>query len=334
LLAHSTGSRRAFSIYVCVLIALAISYLLPPSLPITDIEKYILLQLKLPVLLTALGVGASVAGASAALQVLLRNPLADPGIIGISSGASLFAAAFILLSGTQIGSVLFSSTSQSSDWHLGIYMLPLLCFVGALLSSFLIFTLARWMGGAVSSVILSGIAISTLCSALVGWMFLLAPPKQLQTLSFWLMGSLDNTTWASLAVTLPLILICMGLLFTKRSTFNKLYLGEQAAQLSGVNIKKFQSQALIIIALLVGVSVSIAGSIAFLGLLIPHFIRQVHGNDNRIVIPLSAIAGACVMLLCALINSALTNVSLPISMLTASIGAPLFIYVLSRRAFS
>jgi ABC-type Fe3+-siderophore transport system permease subunit len=309
-------------------------YLLPPSFPVSDIERYILWQLKLPVLLTALAVGASVAGASAALQVLLRNPLADPGIIGISSGASLFAAAFILLSGTPIGIFLFSSTPLSSQWHLGIYILPLLCFVGALLSSFLIFTLARWMGGAVSSVILSGIAISTLCSALVGWMFLLAPPTQLQSLTFWLMGSLDNTTWASLAVTLPLILICLSVLFAKRSTFNKLYLGEQAAQLSGVNIKKFQGQALIIIALLVGTSVSIAGSIAFLGLLIPHFIRQVHGNDNRIVIPLSAIAGACLMLLCALINSALTNVNLPISMLTASIGAPLFIYVLSRRVFT
>jgi iron complex transport system permease protein len=304
-------------------------YLLPPSFPVSEIERYILWQLKLPVLLTALTVGSSIAGASAALQVLLKNPLADPGIIGISSGASLFAAAFILLSGTQLGAYVVGD-----HWPASIYVLPLLCFVGALLSSLLIFTLAKWMGGAVSSVILSGIAISTLCSAIVGWMFLVAPPNQLQSLTFWLMGSLDNTTWASLSVSLPVTLLCLSLLFVKRGVFNKLYLGEQSATLSGINIKQFHTQALLIIALLVGISVSIAGSIAFLGLLIPHFIRQLHGNDNRIVIPLSAIAGACVMVLCALINSALTNVTLPISMLTASIGAPLFIYVLSRRAFS
>jgi iron complex transport system permease protein len=304
-------------------------YLLPPSFPVSEIERYILWQLKLPVLLTALTVGSSIAGASAALQVLLKNPLADPGIIGISSGASLFAAAFILLSGSQLGAYVVGD-----HWPASIYVLPLLCFVGALLSSLLIFTLAKWMGGAVSSVILSGIAISTLCSAIVGWMFLVAPPNQLQSLTFWLMGSLDNTTWASLSVSLPVTLLCLSLLFVKRGVFNKLYLGEQSATLSGINIKQFHTQALLIIALLVGISVSIAGSIAFLGLLIPHFIRQLHGNDNRIVIPLSAIAGACVMVLCALINSALTNVTLPISMLTASIGAPLFIYVLSRRAFS
>lgn len=279
-------------------------------------------------MLTALTVGGSIAGASAALQVLLKNPLADPGIIGISSGASLFAAAFILLSGAQLGGFVVGDY-----WQVSIYVLPLLCFVGALLSSLLIFTLAKWMGGAVSSVILSGIAISTLCSAMIGWMFLVAPPNQLQSLTFWLMGSLDNTTWASLSVSLPVTLVCLSLLFVKRGAFNKLYLGEQSATLSGIDIKKFHTQALLIIALLVGISVSIAGSIAFLGLLIPHFVRRLHGNDNRIVIPLSAIAGASVMILCALINSALTNVTLPISMLTASIGAPLFIYVLSRRAF-
>jgi iron complex transport system permease protein len=320
---------RLIVIYSSIFAALAVAYLLPPAFPVSQIESYILWQLKLPVLLTALTVGSSIAGASAALQVLLKNPLADPGIIGISSGASLFAAAFILLSGSQLGAYVVGD-----HWPASIYVLPLLCFVGALLSSLLIFTLAKWMGGAVSSVILSGIAISTLCSAIVGWMFLVAPPNQLQSLTFWLMGSLDNTTWASLSVSLPVTLLCLSLLFVKRGVFNKLYLGEQSATLSGINIKQFHTQALLIIALLVGISVSIAGSIAFLGLLIPHFIRQLHGNDNRIVIPLSAIAGACVMVLCALINSALTNVTLPISMLTASIGAPLFIYVLSRRAFS
>lgn len=309
------------------LVLLCALFIIPPTFYFNDLELHILWQLKLPVLITAILVGASIATASACLQVLLHNPLADPGIIGISSGASLMAAAFILLAGTPIG---MSVGLDSLNRH-GINALPVLCFIGAFSSSVLIFAMAKWMGGAVSAVILAGIAISTLCSAIIGWMFLVAPANQLQSLTFWLMGSFNNTQWTSLSVALPIIGISLAFLFTQLSKLNLLYLGEQSAQLAGVSTKGFQTKLLLFTSILVGVSVSIAGSIAFLGLLVPHFVRRMYGNNNRLVVPLCAIIGAAVMVLCALINTHLSNISLPISMLTASIGAPLFIYVMLKK---
>lgn len=307
------------------LLLLSTIYLVPPSYQFNDVETHIFLQLKLPVLLTAIMVGAAIAAASACLQVLLRNPLADPGIIGISSGASLVAAIFILMAGTPIGLILGIGESLSLT-----LILPLMCFLGAFVSSLLIFAMAKWMGGAVSSVILAGIAISTLCSALIGWMFLIAPANRLQSLTFWLMGSLHNTTWQSVLLSLPIILISMAALFLRLRPLNQLYLGEEAAQLAGVNTKTFQTHMLLLVSILVGVSVSIAGSIAFLGLLVPHFVRRLHGHNNALVVPIAAIVGATVMVLCANINAHLSTISLPISMLTASIGAPLFIYVMIK----
>jgi iron complex transport system permease protein len=324
------SSAKLLIKYSLGLLLLCSLFVLPPSFEFNSLELHILWQFKLPTLLTALLVGACIASASACLQVLLNNPLADPGIIGISSGASLMAASFILLAGTPIG-IAVGLDSVNKE---GINLLPVLCFVGAFISSLLIFTMARWMGGAVSTVILAGIAISTMCSAIIGWMFLIAPARQLQSLTFWLMGSFNNTNWQSLTVALPIAGICLTLLFLRQSRFNLLYLGEQSAQLAGLNTKRFQTTSLLLISVLVGLSVSIAGSIAFLGLLVPHFIRRMYGNDNTLVAPLAAIVGASVMVLCALINEQLSSVSLPISILTASIGAPLFIYVMLKNQVS
>jgi iron complex transport system permease protein len=161
-------------------------------------------------------------------------------------------------------------------------------------------------------------------------MFLVAPANQLQSLTFWLMGSFNNSNWPALAISVPIVIICLTLLMVRLKRFNQLYLGEHTAQLAGVNTKTFQTQSLLLISVLVGVSVSIAGSIAFLGLLVPHFIRRIYGNNNRLVVPMSALLGASVMAICALINAQLTTITLPISMLTASIGAPLFIYVMIK----
>ncbi|WP_395341972.1 FecCD family ABC transporter permease [Ningiella sp. W23] len=318
--------------YFALLAMLCAVFILPPNLAFDALEQHILINIKLPILTTAVVVGASIAAASACLQVLLRNPLADPGIIGISSGASLMAACLFLLAGaplltnTTLGSSLFSLLQNNM-----VYVLPLLCFAGALISALLIFAMAKWMGGAVGSVILAGIAISTLCSALIGWMFLVARPEQMQSLTFWLMGSFSNTNWHTLLFSAPIAACALALLMSQAAKFNQLYLGEQSAQLVGLSVKRFHKLALVLIAVLIGVSVSIAGSIAFLGLLVPHFVRRLHGNDNRKTVPISALLGASVMIICAIINAHLADTILPISMLTASIGAPLFIYVMIKQ---
>jgi iron complex transport system permease protein len=286
------------------------------------VELHILHNIKLPILLTAVLVGSALAMGSAALQVTLNNPLADPGIIGISSGASLMAAIFL---------VLFSALGtmpQAFLYQYSVFLLPLFCFIGACLSGALIYVVAKKIGHSVASFILAGIAISTVFSAVVGWIYLSAPPQALQSLTFWLMGSLSYTNYYSLLVAGALIVLALVSLLAMPKQLNLLYLGESAAKSAGVNTKTQQRKIFIIVAILVGVSVSIAGSVAFLGLLVPHAIRRLHGYDNKQVLVYSALLGSSVLLCCAIINEYLFSTAVPLSMLTASIGAPLFIYVL------
>ena len=289
----------------------------------TDIEQHIFINIRVPVLLTAIAVGGAISISAAALQILLRNPLADPGIIGISAGASLMAAVVLLT-----GSVTFLPSGMES---MSYYILPLACFVGALLSSFVIYALARTLQASMSAVILAGIGISTIAGAIIGWLFIYAPPQSIKNLSFWLMGSLHNTNLTSLAVALPIIAISMALLIMQGRKLNWLYLGGSSAQLKGIDPVRFERKILILAALLVGVSVSIAGSIAFIGLLIPHFVRQLVGHDNRVVLPVSALMGASLLVMTAIINEWLFDMIVPVSMLTATLGGPLFIYSLLKQ---
>lgn len=302
---------------------MAIAYL-APSFLFGDIntELHILKSLKLPVLLTALLVGFAIASASAALQVVLNNPLADPGIIGVSSGASLMAAIFLFL---------FSSLGVFTQIDIAansMYWMPLMCFLGACVSGLLIYILAKKIGRSTSSFVLAGIAISTLFSALIAWLYLIAPPQALQSLTFWLMGSLAYTNFNSLAVVGPVIVIASLTLLRLATKINALYLGASEAILVGVDAKALHGRVFLLVALLVGLSVSIAGSVAFLGLLVPHSIRRLHGHDNRTVLLCSGILGAIVLTLCAFINEYLFATHVPLSLLTASLGAPIFLYLL------
>jgi iron complex transport system permease protein len=309
--------------YSLILLALCLLYLLPALFKgEAHLEWYILLHIKLPICLTAIAVGTSISVASAALQVNLNNPLADPGIIGISSGASLMAALFLVFV-----SSLGIMPSEALYSH-SIYLLPILCFIGASISGLLIYIVAKKIGRAMASFILAGIAISTAFSAVVGWIYLVAPPQALQSLTFWLMGSLHYTNYSSLSIAIILMVIGLMILGKSASKLNMMYLGEQSANVAGVNAKALQTRVFICVALLVGVSVSIAGSIAFLGLLVPHAIRKLHGYDNRKVFLYSGFLGSIVIMLCALINEYLFETAVPLSMLTASIGAPMFVYVL------
>ena len=323
----ATNAPVIVGLYTLVLVLL-LAFFCVPNLLTGDftLESHILWQLKLPIALTAIFVGASIAAASAALQVTLNNPLADPGIIGISSGASLMAAVFLFV---------FSSlgiAANSALYEYSVYWMPVLCFIGACLSGLLIFGLARKLGQSIASFILAGIAVSTAFSALIGWLYLIAPPNALQSLTFWLMGSLQFTDYNSLLVAGSVISIALFCLLRLSSKLNLLYLGHASAHLAGVNATRLQTQIFLLVAVLVGMSVSIAGSIAFLGLLVPHAVRRLHGYDNRLVLTCSAILGASIILLCAIINEYMFNTSVPLSMLTASIGAPVFIYVLFKKA--
>jgi ABC-type Fe3+-siderophore transport system permease subunit len=288
--------------------------------PFSDpIEVQILLQLRLPLVLTACLVGSALALSSANLQVLLHNPLADPGIIGITSGASLCAALFLLVGGQLAPTVVQ-------------YLLPLCCFLGAILSTALIYGVARKLAANHSAVILAGIAISTIAGAIVAWLHFFSDAQSMRNLTFWLMGSLHQTDWPILLFATPLLLILITYLSCQGRALNWYYFGHNSAQLAGLDVRKFHKKMLLLCALSVGAAVSMAGSIAFVGLLVPHLLRNFFGYDNRFILPASALLGACLLLWVELLSGWLFGISLPVSMITATLGGPIFLYSIARMA--
>jgi iron complex transport system permease protein len=283
----------------------------------SEVDGQILWQLRLPLVLTACCVGAALAVSSASLQVMLHNPLADPGIIGITSGASLVAA-FILLLGENV-----SPASLQ-------YLLPLGCFIGALISTLLIYAVAKRLVANHAAVILAGIAISTLSGALIAWMHFFSDAQAMRNLTFWLMGSLYQADWPILTIAVPIILISVSYLLRQGQAFNWYYFGANSAQLAGLNVAKFRRTVLLACALSVGAAVSIAGSIAFIGLVVPHVLRLIFGYNNRFILPASAILGASLLLWVNLLSTSLAGISLPVSMVTATIGGPIFLYSIAR----
>jgi iron complex transport system permease protein len=286
--------------------------------PFTNaVEQQILLKLRLPLVLTACLVGAALAISSANLQVLLHNPLADPGIIGITSGASLCAAVFLLLGGQLAPNIVQ-------------YVLPLCCFLGAILSTTLIYGVARKLANNHSAVILAGIAISTISGAIVAWLHFFSDAQSMRNLTFWLMGSLHQTDWPILLFATPLLLSLITYLSCQGRALNWYYFGHNSAQLAGLDVRKFHKKMLLLCALSVGAAVSMAGSIAFVGLLVPHLLRNFFGFDNRFILPASALLGACLLLWVELLSGWLLGISLPVSMITATLGGPIFLYSIAR----
>ncbi|MDM7859911.1 iron ABC transporter permease [Alteromonas sp. ASW11-36] len=282
--------------------------------------EHVMWQLTLPTLVTAFLVGAALAVSAGCLQVLLQNPLADPGIIGISSGASLMAAA-VLLSGFGAGFLAVQ------------YWLPLASFIGALVSTFIIIKIAARLQHSPVAVILAGIAISTLSGAIIAWLYYFADAQAMRNLTFWLMGSLYQSDPKVLLIGAPILLFAIGFILGKTTQLNQLYLGANNAIAAGVNVQALQKRLLIACALAVGCAVSLAGSIAFIGLLVPHFLRFMIGYDNRWLIPASALLGGALLLLVVLVTEVWAVTTLPVSMLTASIGGPIFIWALLRGQF-
>jgi ABC-type Fe3+-siderophore transport system permease subunit len=313
-----TQSKRLIVLTSLLVFVAAVTLLRGLDAPFAGgIDSQILWQLRLPVVITAIVVGSALAVSSASLQVLLRNPLADPGIIGITSGASLFAAVFLLLGG-------------SLALEYGQYLLPLFCFFGALLSSLCIYFIAKRMPGVTSAVILAGIAISTLCGAIVAWMYLFTDAQSMRNLTFWLMGSLHQADWHILSIAAPVIIFFIGYLLCQGQNLNWYYFGASDAQLAGLDVSNFNFRVLLSCALVVGIAVSIAGSIAFVGLLVPHILRSLFGFDNRFILPGSALLGATLLLLVVVVSDTIMSVNIPVSMLTATLGGPVFLWSIVR----
>jgi iron complex transport system permease protein len=263
-------------------------------------------------------VGAGLAVTGSAMQAVFRNPLASPYILGLSSGASLGAAMGMIFAIPFIPAVIAS---------------PILAFVTCFITMALVYSMAR-AGGTVrtETLILSGVAVSSLMAALVSFMTFIAGDK-LEGIVFWTMGNLANADWNEIAFMIPVIALCGFLLITQAKPLNAMMLGDAHALDLGVDVRKVRLFVLLLSTMIVAAAVSFVGVIGFIGLVIPHIIRILLGPDNRRIMPLSIIGGACFILICDYISHIIAPQfgTLPIGVTTALIGAPIFVYLLIRR---
>ncbi|WP_264877434.1 vitamin B12 ABC transporter permease BtuC [Vibrio agarivorans] len=312
--------RRAFFIFASLLTAISAFYLalgeltIFPFWQLSDIEQQLLLQLRMPRLVSALTIGASLAVAGAILQTLLANPLAEPGIIGISGGSSL--GMVVVMFGLP--------------WFATPLGFMIGAFLGALLFTLLLVFVASKLKLNTSRLLLVGVALGILSSAVVTWAFYFSDDMNLRQLLYWLMGNLAGNQWYQLFIVI-LVLPVLVWLTSQASNLDKLMLGESHAKQLGLDITKMRRLMIICAALLVGSSVALGGVIGFVGLIVPHLIRLKFGYDHRYLLPLSAMAGAGLVALADLVaRMSLSSGELPVGVVTTTIGAPIFIWMLVK----
>jgi iron complex transport system permease protein len=276
-------------------------------------EALVVLNIRMPRLLLGALVGAALAISGALMQGLFRNPLADPGLVGVSAGAGLAAAATIVL-----GDRFLSAFAMK----LPFAVLPLGAFVGGLVSTLALYLIATRQGRtSVATMLLAGVALGALAGSLTGLLAFVSDDRQLRDLTFWSLGSLGGASWTKLSVV-PLL--ARGL--------NALMLGEAEAYHLGIPVQRIKALSILLVALAVGASVAAAGVIGFVGIVVPHLIRLSIGPDHRLLLPLSAIGGAALLVGADIIaRLVVVPAELPIGIVTAFIGAPFFLWLLLRR---
>jgi iron complex transport system permease protein len=279
-------------------------------------------QIRLPRSLLGLAVGAVLALSGVAMQGLFRNPLADPGLVGVSSGAAL-GAALAIVAGSLWGGI---------PEALGPYLLSLCAFAGGLGVTALVYRLGRHNGQtSVATMLLAGVALTALAGAAIGLLTYLADDATLRTLTFWNMGSLNGASYARLWPLLLVLLLVVGWLPRRAAALNALLLGESEARHLGFEVERLKRELVFCTALGVGAAVAAAGLIGFIGLVVPHLLRLLVGPDHRVLLPASALAGASLLLLADLLARLLmAPAELPIGIVTALLGAPFFLYLLVR----
>ena len=284
--------------------------------------ELILGQIRLPRSLLGLCVGIVLALSGVAMQGLFRNPLADPGLVGVAGGAAL-GAAIAIVGGSMIGGL---------PPAIAPYLLSLCAFTGGLIVTAVVYRFGRRDGQTnVATMLLAGVALTAMSGAGVGLFTYLADDATLRSLTFWNLGSLNGASYPRLW---PLLLITLGIaiwLPRRASALNALLLGESEARHLGFNVERIKLELVLCTALGVGAAVAAAGLIGFIGLVVPHLMRLLVGPDHRVLLPASLLAGASLLLLADLVaRLVLAPAELPIGIVTALIGAPFFLYLLVR----
>lgn len=286
------------------------------------LAETIIFDLRLPRVILAVLAGFSLAGSGAAMQAILRNPLADPYILGISAGASFGAAVAVILGKSLLGGLGIPSA----------YAIIVNAFLFGLLTMFLIYGIAHLKGAAPETLILAGVALGYLFSAGVSLLKYISSHEQLRDLVVWLMGGLWGAKWETIFILLPITLASLAFLLFYAWDLNALSAGEEVAANLGVNVAALRRNCAIFASLLASATVAFTGIIGFVGLVSPHICRFIVGNDNRFLIPCSCLAGALLLLGAdTLSRTIISPTEIPVGIITSLIGVPFFLYLLFKQ---
>ncbi len=300
-----------------VVVILAAAMLGAERLPLFDLteqQRSILYDIRLPRILLGACVGASLAVAGAGLQSMLRNPLAEPYLLGVSNGAAL---------GTMLAFVFFQSLE---------ILRPILAFAGAGIATVAVYRMAKSRSGMnVERLVLSGVIVTTFLSSIIVMLTTLLDAAKLRSFTFWLLGDLSQATMNGVYISLGAVIIGTIVLMSQARALNLMMVGERDAFDFGVEVGRVRMLVFGSASLVVGAAVAASGSVGYVGLIVPHLVRLTVGSDNRLVVPFSAIVGAIFVVFADTIaRTAIAPRELPVGAITALIGAPLFIYLLRR----
>ncbi len=286
-----------------------------------DQQTAVLFNIRLPRVLLGAAIGAALAISGSSLQGLFRNPLAEPGLIGISAGATLAAAITIVFGGPLLNKI-------GNEY--GYYVLAIAAFIGAFITTLTVYRLAMHNGKTnITALLLMGIAINAIAFAFTGLLTYLSNDEQLRNITFWSLGSLGGASWIAFSSAIPFIAIPLIALPFMGKSLNAIALGEAQAAHMGVRVNRTKTLVIIFSTMAVGASVAVAGLISFIGLVIPHILRMAFGADNRMVVPASAILGAAALSFADMISRTIVApAELPIGIVTAIGGSPIFIYMI------
>ncbi|AIU66975.1 vitamin B12 ABC transporter permease BtuC [Vibrio coralliilyticus] len=312
--------KRYFIVILSALVLFSATHLMvgevfiSPFSELSSLQQQLITQLRLPRLLAAIAIGASLAVSGAVLQVLLGNVLAEPGVLGISGGASVMMVIvlfFLPALATPIGFMIAA-------------------VIGALVFTLLLVSMAKIMRLTTTRLLLVGVALGILTGAIVTWAFYFSDDLSLRQLMYWLMGSIGGASWYHHVLTLTLVPVLVWLCM-KGKTLDKLMMGELHAKQLGVDVEAVRWKLILAVSILVGGAVALGGVIGFIGLIVPHLLRLTLGSENRYLLPISALSGAMLLVFADIIaRVALESAELPLGVVTTTIGAPVFIWMLVK----
>lgn len=280
-------------------------------------RESIVWDVRLPRVMLAGLVGAGLALTGAVLQSVTRNPLADPHLLGVSSGGALGAIVALLHTGMI----------------LGLLTVPLFAFGGALLATVLVAFVSRALGTSADRLVLAGVAVAFVLTSIGNLMIFLGDPRATHTVIFWMLGGLGLVQWPHLIYPALVLSVSLGWLVVRSREINALAMGDETAMTLGIPVRRFRLTLFVVTALLTGVMVAFSGAIGFVGLMVPHFVRLFAGSDNVRVIPLSAFFGALTLIMADLVARVImAPEDMPIGVVTGIVGGIAFVAILTRRA--